>query len=215
MIKVRGRLSYLSFSKRCASYLTAQAGLSPEKELVLAYVIEVLALNFFNIMIALVLGLLLGVLPGTATCIVTALLFRYTAGGAHSNSPWRCGVMTITVFPLIALLAVPLSMLKQPYLDLLVAAAVLYGLLAVILLAPVDSPSAPVVSPLRRKKLKALSVIVVLVLAALLVMLRQSQWVYARQVMLCVAVSMAWFSFMLGRQGHWLVSFVDSIRVSR
>jgi len=208
-------LAYLSFSRRCAGYLTAQTGLSPEKEPVLSYVIEVLALSCINIVAALMLGLLLGVLPGTMACLATALLFRHTAGGAHSSSPWRCGVMTITVFPLIALLAVPLSALKQPCLDLLAASAVLYGLLAVIRLAPVDSPSAPVISPLRRKRLKALSVVVVLALAVLLVVLRQSPWACARQIQLCIAISMAWLSLMLGRQGQRLISLVDSIKVLR
>jgi len=206
-------LSYLTFSKRWANYLTVKTGLSPEKELVLTYVIEVLTLNFLGVVVTLIIGLSLGVLPGTATGLFVAILFRHTAGGAHSNSPWRCGLITAIVYPLIALSAAKLSMLKEPYTDMLTAAAVLLGLAAVILLAPVDSPAAPIISPSRRKKLKITSVIIMLMLAVLLIVLRQSRWNYTLQIQLCIALSIIWLSLMLSKQGHKLISFVDNIKI--
>ncbi|OPY58197.1 MAG: putative accessory gene regulator protein [Pelotomaculum sp. PtaU1.Bin035] len=204
-------MSYLAFSKRWANYLAVQTGLSSEKVLILTYVIEVLALNLLSVIMTLLLGLLIGVLPGTAACVITGFIFRHTAGGAHSNSPWRCGVITITIYPLIALLAASLSGLSQLYFDILLAVSMLLGLVAVILLAPVDSPSAPIISPARRKKMKLISVMIVLMLAMLLLILQRSQWVYARQVQLCVAFSIIWVSLMLSKQGYQLISLIDNI----
>lgn len=203
-------MSYLSFSKRWAGYLTVQAGLPPEKEVILAYIIEVLVLNIINVFLTLMLGLLLGVLPGTFACLFTMFLFRHTAGGAHSNSPWRCGVATITIFPLIALLATSLSTMAKPYPDILSGAAVLIGAATVILLAPVDSPSAPIISPARRKKLKHLSLAVILLLAIILFMLRQNPWAYAREIQLSIAFSILWASFMLSKQGHQIFLLIDN-----
>jgi len=206
-------LSYLSFSKRWANYLTVKTGLSHEKELVLTYVIEVLTLNLLSIAVALILGMLLGVLPGTAAGIAIAFLFRHSAGGAHSNSPWRCGIITVTVYPAIALLAMKLSMLDKSYADVLTALAIIVGLSAIILLAPVDSPAAPIISPARRKRLKISALIIMLILSMLLIVLSQNEWIYARQLQLCIAVCVIWLSFMLTRQGHKVFSYVDNIKI--
>lgn len=206
-------MSYLAFSKRWANYLTVKTGLSHEKELILTYIIEVLTLNVLSVVIALMLGMLLGVLPGTATGIFIATLFRHTAGGAHSNSPWRCGIITVTIYPLIALSAVKLSMLEKSYTDILTASTILVGLVAMILLAPVDSPAAPIISPSRRKRLKISALIIMLVLSVLLIVLSQSPWDYARQLQLCIAISIAWLSLMLTKQGHKIISFVDNIKL--
>lgn len=100
-------MSYLFLSRRTAGYLAAKAGLDQEKEVVLAYIIEVLVINIGNLLLTLLLGMLLGVLPGTVACIAAAVLFRHTAGGAHSKSPWRCTAVTIVLFPAMALLASP------------------------------------------------------------------------------------------------------------
>jgi len=205
-------MSYLSFSKRWAGYLTVKARLQPEKEVILAYVIEVLVINVINLLLALLLGLLLGVLPGTAAVIFTMFLFRHTAGGAHSKSPWRCGAATITILPLLALLAASLAAMGNPYPVILSAAAVLTGAAAVILLAPVDSPAAPIISPARRKKLKYLSLAVILLLTVILFILQQSAWAWARDIQLAIALSILWGSFLLTKPGHQLFSFIDKLQ---
>ncbi len=112
-------MSYLYISKRTAGYLAAKSGLSQEKELILAYVIEVLVLNVGNLLLTLLLGWFLGVLPGAVACIAAVALLRHTAGGAHSKSPWRCAAVTIAFFPAMALLASYLSAFEQQYTDIL------------------------------------------------------------------------------------------------
>ncbi|MDD4169817.1 MAG: accessory gene regulator B family protein [Desulfotomaculaceae bacterium] len=204
-------MSYFSFSSRWANYLTGKVGLAPEMEVILAYVIEVLVINLLNVFMSLLLGTLLGVFPGTAAGLFTMALFRHTAGGAHSNSPWRCGVITIAVFPLIALLAEYLSTLQRSYVDILSFSAVLTGVVAILLLAPVDSPAAPIISPSRRKKLKILSFIVVLLLAVILLVQRQSSWALARQIQLSIVFSIMWASFLLSKQGRQMFLLIDKI----
>lgn len=209
-------MSYFSFSSRWANYLTDQARLSSEKEVILTYVIEVLVINLFNVFMSLLLGMLLGVFPGTAAGLFTMALFRHTAGGAHSNSPWRCGVITIAVFPLIALLAKFLSTLQQSYVDILSFLAVLIGVVAILLLAPVDSPSAPIISSSRKKRLKILSFMVVLLLAVILLVQRQSSsWALARQIQLSIVFSIIWASFLLSKQGHQLFLLIDKIHLPK
>lgn len=206
-------MSYLTFSKSTARFLTEKAGLSPEKEVVLAYSIEVLALNLGNVLFTLLLATLLGVLPGVLVCLAAAFLFRHTAGGAHSNSPWRCAAVTITIYPALALLAVFLARLGVTFIDVLSAVALPAGLLTVAVLAPVDSPAAPIISLHRRKKLKILSLAVLAVIAAVVILLRWSDWVYASQVRLCLILAVLWVSFMLSKPGHRLMCLVDNIKL--
>ncbi len=208
-------MSYLPFSRRCASYLTTRTGLAPEKEIILTYAIEVLAINTINVCLALLLGFFLGVLPGTAACLLTAFFFRHTAGGAHSNSPWRCGLVTIAVFPLIALLGAHLASSGQPYIDGLAAASIGTGLVKILQSAPVDSPSAPIISPLRRKKLKTGSLIILSGIALILIFLRQSPWLYAQQVQLCLALSVLWVSLMLSSCGRRMMTWIDGISIKK
>lgn len=204
-------MSYLAFSRRWAGYLSRKTGLPAEQETVLAYVIEVLTLNLLNIFFTLFLGALLGVLPGTASCLVTAVLFRHSAGGAHSNSPWRCAAVTIAVFPMIALLGSYFSRFGQGIIDALSAGAFIAGLAAMILLAPVDSPSAPIISPLRKKKLKNISIAFVVVVTVAALWFSDSQWQYVETVQSCIALTLLWISFMLTGWGHKLMSFIDNI----
>lgn len=209
-------MSYLAFSKRLAGYLTGKTGLATEKRDVLAYIIEVLVINLANVIAALMLGAFLGVLRGTVACLVAAALFRQTAGGAHSESPWRCAVVTVAVFPALARLAAFLSKYAQTaFIDILAAVAVAAGFLTVILLAPVDSPNAPVLSPLRRKKLKVLSLAVFMIISAAAIILRRSDWVYAPEISVCLVLSVIWVSFMLSGPGHRAMRFIDKIKIGR
>ncbi len=206
-------MSYLHISRRMAGYLAAGTGLDRENEIVLAYIIEVLFLNAVNLLFTLLLGWTLGVLPGTAACIAAAVMFRHTAGGAHSNSPWRCALITIALFPALALLASYLSGLKLIYTDILSLAAFLIGLVSVAVLAPADTPAAPVVSPVRRKRLKALSILVFMLIAIAAAFFRKSAWICAGEIQLCLVLSLLWTSFNLSKPGHRLMSLIDRIKI--
>lgn len=206
-------MSYLAVSKSVAGFLNKKAGLDQEKEVVLAYAIEMLVIYLGNILFTLLLAALLGVMPGVISCLIAAFLFRHTAGGAHSNSPWRCAAVTITVYPAMALLALILAKFGTTFIDALAAVAVLIGLLTIAALAPVDSPSAPILSPYRRKKLKILSLAVYTMIAAAIIILHWSDWAYAPQIRMCLVLTVLWVSLMLSKPGHCLMCLIDNIKL--
>lgn len=205
----------LSFSKRWAGYLAAKTGQSPENEAVLAYVIEVLATNVINTAIILLLGLLFNVLPCIISCLVTITFLRFTAGGAHSNSPWRCATVTALVFLAMSIIASRLALMDRLYTDILAVLAIVTGLILVIRLAPVDSPSAPIISASRRKRLKKLSLLVISLIATAIILLRQSTWIYAREIQAAMVLCVLWSSFNLSKPGHRLMSFIDGKHISK
>ena len=202
-------MSYLNFSRNWAAYLRRKTDLTLEKEIILTYIIEVLVITIINIILTLFLGFLLGVLPATASCLFMVVLLRHTAGGAHSNSPWRCGVITVLVFPLIALLANILSSLENIFIDILSILVIITGTVTIFRLAPVDSPSAPIISPNRRKKLKTLSLVLILLVTVAIFILRQSTWVYAPKIQLSLVFGIMWVCLNLSKVGHKVIYWLD------
>ncbi|MTI83865.1 MAG: accessory regulator AgrB [Firmicutes bacterium] len=200
----------LSFSKRWAGHLAKRTGQSDENEAVLAYVIEVLIINLLNITVILTLGFLFNVLPEIITCMVTIALLRFTAGGAHSNNPWRCAAVTAFVFLAIALIASYLSSVNIFYLDILSVLAILFCFFSVIRFAPVDSPSAPILSATRRKRLKYMSLLIIFLLTITIIFLQQTTWIYAREILAAMILCTLWGSFNLTGAGHRLMSFIDN-----
>ncbi|OPY55850.1 MAG: Accessory gene regulator protein B [Pelotomaculum sp. PtaU1.Bin035] len=204
----------LTSIKKLSRYLIVNSGLPLEQEPVFVYAFEVLASNITNIVLSILLGWLFGVLPGTVSCLITIFLFRHTAGGAHCSSPWRCTVITVSVFPLLALLASYFSV-KQQYADILTALSLIIGLIAIMRLAPVENKAAPILSELRRKRLKVASLLVLFLIAAIVSIARWSLYVNAKEIQLCVAFSILWVCLMLTSFGHRLLFFVDGVVIPK
>ncbi len=208
-------LSYLNISKRLASHLSARTGLSSEKEVIITYAIEILIINLINVMVTLALGWLLGVWQGTVICLITVAVFRHTAGGAHSKSPWRCAMVTIAIFPLLALLGKHISGFNQNYTDVLDVIAMLVGIISISLLAPVDTPAAPIISPDRRKKLKSLSLLAITIITIIVILLRQSTWINSSEIQQYLVLSVLWVSFIISKLGHWFMNLIDQIDLKK
>ncbi len=205
-------MSYLFFSSKIASYLVKKAKLNNEKEEVLAYAIEVLSLNLINIGMALLIGYMLGVIPGTIICLIIVTIIRTFAGGAHSNSPWRCAVITSLVFPVMALLAQELVHFDSNILDIFLGVAIITGFVTVFVLAPVDSPNAPIVSDNRRIRLKKLSLLSVIIICAIAVFIRYSI-PNKMEILLCIGFAVLWSSFILTNTGHIFFKAIDCLKI--
>jgi len=208
-------MSYLGFSSKWSANLARRHHLDEEKQAVLAYIIEVLVINVVNVLLALLLGWALGVFWNTTVCLLTIAAFRHNAGGGHSESPWRCGLATIAVFPLLALAASHISTGPQLYLDLLSLAALLIGFTSIMHYAPVDNSKAPVVSPVRRKRLKSLALVIMVIITVLIGNLRLSTWDKSVEISACLALSSLWAAFNLTPLGHRMWCFIDSIRIRK
>ena len=206
-------MSYLRFSTKWAADLAETHHLDEEKQTILTYAIEILTLNFANAMIILILGWAIGVFWGTAACILTIAAFRHNAGGGHSESPWRCALVTIIVIPLLALAAGYISTLPVFFTDLLSLVSILIGFAFILIYAPVDNPKAPIVSPIWRKKLKKLALFIMLVIAIMIIGLAFSGWENTPVIRMSLVLSVSWVSFNLTPLGHRLWIFIDRISI--
>jgi accessory gene regulator B len=204
-------MSYLGFSTKWAASLAQKHHLDEEKQTELTYAIEVVTLNSINVFMTLALGWALGVCGGTAAALLTVAAFRHTAGGGHSESPWRCALVTITIFPLLALAARSISTWPTYYTNLLSLGAILVGFACIILYAPVDNPKAPIVSPVRRQKLKRAAIFVMLIISIITIVLLLGSRGNTPVICMCLVLSSLWASFNLTPWGHRLWCSIDKI----
>lgn len=202
-------MSYLGFSTKWARGLAKIHDLDEEKEAVLAYEIEVLVLNFLDAVLTLTLGWLIGVFLNTVICLLTTAAFRHNAGGGHSESPWRCALVTMVVFPLLALTA-HYSTIWLPYKNFLSLVSIIIGFIFIIIYAPVDNPKAPISSG-RRKKFKMFALIIIAIITAIIISLNYIGWEKAAEIKMCLVLTLLWVSFNLTPMGHRLWCFIDRI----
>ncbi len=198
--------------QRLAFYLLRENNLPQEKALELAYAMETITVNMLNLLLTSLVGLLIGVLPGTLVCILVATLYRHTAGGAHSRSPWICAGATMIIYPALAYLGSCLATGPDTYSWIIVLVAAIIGLYAIYRYAPVDSVQAPIVSPIRRKRLRKYSYLVItsLIVVILILEVISIQYGYQRSFQFCVALTILWVSFNLTGLAHTLWRMLDN-----
>lgn len=205
-------MSYMRFSTKWAASLCKTHNLGEDKQAELAYVIELLTITIVDSVLVLTFGWILGVFWGTLTCLLTIAAFRHNAGGGHSESPWRCAIITIMVFPLLALSARYLSAWERLYTDLLTLISIVIGFGFILRYAPVENEKAPIKSPNRRKRLKNLALVVMLIVAVIIAGLFYSKWAMATEIRLCIVLSILWFSFNLTPLGKRMWLWIDGLK---
>lgn len=177
----------------------------------MAYAIDILTITFLDATLTFVVGWILGVFWNTVTCLITIAAFRHNAGGGHSVSPWRCALVTMTVFPLIALAASHVSTWEPFYLNLISLVSITVGFLLILKYAPVDSHQSPIISPFRRKRLKRLALLIMGLITIVIIGLNFINWDRASDTRMCMALSILWVSFNLTPMGLRLWCFIDGL----
>ena len=206
-------MSYMRFSTKWAADLCKIHNLGEDKQAELAYVIEILTINIGDAILVLALGWILGVFWGTLICLLTIAAFRHNAGGGHSESPWRCALVTMIIFPLLALAARYVSTWESFYTDLLSLVSILLGFAFILIYAPVENAKAPIVSPVRRKRLKNMALLIMVIAAIIITGLKFVGGEKASEIRLCLVLSLLWFSFNLTPLGKRLWLLLDAIKI--
>jgi len=152
----------LNLPRQIAGYLRDKLELSAEQEEVALYSLEVFIYTGYAFLGAGLVGWLLGCLPATLTVALTIFVLRCFSGGAHSESPAGCTILSFLLIPLSAKLAVLIAPLFSLFfLVVLISAGFLLSLFLVWRLAPIDTPAKPVSSESERRRFKILSLLTV------------------------------------------------------
>lgn len=151
-----------------ARQLGRATGLNAEDTEVVAYGLEYLLTATAGIALTLITGWLLGILPETAAVLITWLLLRRFAGGAHCSTFWRCAAgsslaaLTVVLFSRVVTSIIPVH--------LFIGAALAWSLWATWRWAPNNSKK-PVRDPARRTLLRRRALLTELLLGLLLLLL--------------------------------------------
>lgn len=89
-------------------------------------------------------------------------ILRLIAGGYHSQTYWKCFFTTLLIFMII-------TMIGKSYIFPVNVRAymILLSIVMAIVFAPVDHPNKPIISPVRRLRLKYFSVTAICVMGAI------------------------------------------------
>jgi len=153
--------------------------LSPQRQSVVCYGLNVLIGNLLGIVVTLVIAYTLGIFSSTAAVVITLLFLRTSAGGAHCISSLNCSIFGYVFIPLLGYWAFWLSGVYTPHFQLIYL--IVCGLLVLVgiaLKAPYFTQSKPR-AEIRRKKLKGRAFVFALIAAlisALLMVNLKLQW---------------------------------------
>lgn len=162
-----------SLSVRIANYLVNEIEHDKPKLSIVSYGVEILIGGLIKIAVFVTVPLLFGFFPEFAIAFLSSAFLRIPSGGAHFSAYYRCLIITLSVFSGIALIA------KYTYINFYVVKVFFISSLALafftfIKIAPVDVKEKPIRSPLRRKRLKIISCLMIIFYFAIFIYYKQS-----------------------------------------
>jgi accessory gene regulator B len=142
-------------SRKQASKIAATLGYDSEKEAVIAYGLIAIVQTTITVVLALLLGLLVGApVEALIVCFSVSALRKYS-GGAHAQNAEYCTLLSVLYCTFAAMLSHWIYPLYSFYV-MLAAIAIVYGasLRIVWLYAPVDSANKPIRTQQKRKRMR-------------------------------------------------------------
>jgi len=161
-------MSLSQISKRISDSITEELDYSEDKKAVVAYGIESVFLTIIGYCAIIFIAYLFNVLAPTAMAAIFGGLLRKVSGGAHFNTPFKCLAFGAVIYTLLGFVAKEIIRynLYNIYVNLVV---LVFCLIIVAYLAPVDCKAKPINSQNLRRNLKIISIGFIVI--ALLVML--------------------------------------------
>lgn len=196
-------MSGFNLSKKAAAHMRKNLSLNKDQEAVVVYSFEVLILNFFTLGSIYLLAWALHCLSTTFTAVLAIFILRSLSGGAHSESPVNCILVSALLVTLIGKITITYgNQLPVSMSIILIVAILLVSMKIISVFAPVDSPSKPITSESHRKHLRRLSLVAVVAITVLQLILIEINYNVFSQYMLAASLGIAWQTFTLTPAGH-------------
>ncbi|MEW6447737.1 MAG: accessory gene regulator B family protein [Bacillota bacterium] len=201
----------INLTRSVAGYLKDKLNLTQEQEEIALYGLQFIVYQVTGFFFTLLVGWLLGCFWTTLAVDFAASSLRMFSGGAHSKTPLTCFITGVITIPLLGKLAA----ITAPYLtplgmSLIVTLGFIPSTLVVYRLAPVDSPANPITSVTRRRRLRFLSLLVLMSVTAGEFLLLVNG--VALPIVLAASLGVWWQTFTLTRSGHRFATIIDNLR---
>ncbi|MTI58836.1 MAG: hypothetical protein FH762_02400 [Firmicutes bacterium] len=148
-------------SKQIADYFNQKLDLSREETSSIDYGCQVIIYVLFEIFSIILLSYLLNIFWPVMISAVVFLILRPFAGGIHMPSYLLCYIISLIIFTIIGYLANVLPLATEFLISWLIFVMGL-GLFMINKYAPADTAIQPIKEPSRRRKLKRVSLIIVI-----------------------------------------------------
>jgi len=204
-------VSPINLMNRVVNVLARNLDLDNDQTEIAYYGLQLVWSFFLSLVSAGLLALLTGTLFQAVAGALASGGTRLFAGGAHSNSPWRCALVGAVLLSAIGRLAIYLAAHDAFILPYFAVVSTLAALAAVWFLAPVDSPAKPITDPRHRRNLRNLALGAVIILgssAGILAATLGSRYI---SLAFATGLGLLWEGFTLTGSGHRLLEKLDGI----
>lgn len=203
-------------SSKVGHALASNLDYNKDQEEVLTYgVINFLQIIYSFSLIIIISSIFHVLFEGLVISVAISILRKYS-GGAHSSSPNRCAVIGAVISACFGILSVYLSK-RLTFEDtlLLMAISFVYSCYCIYKYAPAASPSKPINSNLKRKRLRRKSFLILsfifIITAVFVVLYNKSRNITFLKYADCFVIGAVWQTFTLTCLGHKLLSKADSV----
>jgi accessory gene regulator protein AgrB len=198
------------FASKLSSKVCGMLDLTAQQQEIIKYGLVVLISNLTGFFVVTILALLLDVLAPTMAIMVTLLLLRPAAGGAHCNTPLTCNLLGLAILPLLGLFSSYLADAGRPVHFAYVAAAVLFAGVFITKNAPYFTQNKPRASARERQlKRRALITVIVIALTACCLILIGLEYFAAG-----LSTGLFWQGVMLTKTGIQVITKLDNLLLS-
>ncbi|MCY6370272.1 accessory gene regulator ArgB-like protein [Clostridium ganghwense] len=204
-----------NLSNKLSYKIASTLKLDNDNQEIIAYGVFSFLQTLWAILLIVLFGIIFDVLIEAVILSFTGSFLRKYSGGVHASSPNRCAVIGTIIFVGLGVIVNKISnFITFQWVVLGAILSFTFSYYTVYKLAPVDSPSKPIVKETKKQRLKRSSMlllhslmIIVLVLLGLYYKLRVKNLLI---VALCMYIGTAWQSLTLTSKGHLLVKSIDS-----
>ncbi len=193
-------------AERWADTLGRELNLDEPQREMLAYGLKILFSLVYSYSLTFFLAYLFGVWQLALVVIVTNSLLRSVSGGAHSSSPYICGIFGALLTSAIALLARNVSNISLIALFILIAVA----LYIVIRWVPAGNPKRPPPTPGKRRFFKMASTFLIVGWGFIFGLWKWNIICIPVQYVAASIFSIGWQLFTLTPVGYWSLGKLDA-----
>lgn len=140
-------------AEKIAEYLGRELKLENSRKAVITYGLEIVLGGLVKLLVFLAIPFILGILHQTWAAVISSVLYRLPAGGAHCSAYYRCLAGSLVTFSFIGLLAKMAAGYNLPV-DTIVLSTLILAAVATAIWVPADTEKKPVTRPGDRIKAK-------------------------------------------------------------
>lgn len=200
-------------SKKLSNFLAKELSLGEDKEAIINYGLFAIIQTIISIIFVLTFGFIFNVAFEAFIISLTMSVLRKSSGGIHATTPVRC-VLVATIFSVgmsIAIKNVSTLAISFDFISKLII--FIWAYIVIYKLAPVDSPSKPIKSIAKKRKLKKNS-IYILTVFLIITGMNNLAFIASREEKFivynyCIYISIVWQVFSLTKIGHIILYKLD------